>query len=334
MELYMKLIKFTIVGAVIAAAAFGSVYFTKDYVTKTAEREKTLAEMIMQNSAAEAFEEQAKAVIDSAEAEISRITAITEAAATASVPKTETETTAAPVTTVTEEVSAAETTAPIVTDYKTGGLIDLANPPRPGKSIMSLTGYEEDQLSAYLIEHYFLDGFVFAENEKNPELRERKLAAAEMESASIQTVQLIMSSMDLSSPTQIINTDFGALTQKVRDIKAGFTANYGGKTYSDPSLQALYNGSVAYFDRLEAALRKFEQVQKDYNNSTNALMAAALMSKAFSDTLLPEVMSVLESSFDLVESSQPIFLENTTGHTILTREEVRAIISNPAYVLK
>jgi hypothetical protein len=327
----MKLIKLTVFGAVVIAAAFGSVHFTKDYVYKTAEREKTLAEMILQNSAAQAFEEQAKAALEESGGKVTDITAITQAAATATVPKTTTTTTATTTTAITTSETAA--TVKIVTDYKVGGLIDTSNPPQPAKSITMLTAAERDRLSAYLIEHYFLDGFIFAENEQNPELKEKKLAAAEMESASIQTVQLLMSSIDLSSPTQILSTDFGALTKKINDIKKGFAANYGGKTYDDPQMQALYDGTIAYFGRLEAALEKFSQVQTDYNNSTNALMAAALMTKAFSETLLPEVMAVLESSFDLVEASQPIFLENTTGHTILTRDEVRAIIANPGYVV-
>jgi hypothetical protein len=287
----------------------------------------------MQNQAAEAFESQAKAVEESAAAIISEITAITEAAASAtSVPKTTvttTQTTTAP----SETVSEISTTAPIITDYKIGGLIDVANPPKSTKTITTLTAAEQERLQAYLIEHYFLDGFIYASDETNPELRERKLAAAEMESASIQTVQLLLSSINLSSPTNIINTDFGALTEKVRDIKKGFAANYGGKTFDDPALTELYNSSLAYFDRLEAALGKFIQVQTDYNNSTNTFMAAALVAKAFSDTLLPEIMSVLESSFDLVESSQPVFLENTTGHIIMSRDEVRAIITYPAYVV-
>jgi hypothetical protein len=325
----MKLIRFTIFGAVVAAAACGSVYFTKDYVTKTAEREKSLAEMIIQNSAAQAFEEQVKTALESSGGKVTDVTPVTQAAATVTVPKTSITTTAPPPKT-------AQTTAEtekIVTDYKVGGLIDTANPPQPAKSITSLTASERERLTAYLIEHYFLDGFIFAENEQNPELRAKKFAAAEMESASIQTVQLLMSSVDLTSPTKILSTDFGALAIKVSDIKKGFAANYGGKTFDDPQIKALYDGTIAYFGRLEAALEKFSQVQTDYNNSANALMAATLMTKAFSETLLPEVMAVLESSFDLVEASQPIFLENTTGHTILTRDEVRAIIANPGYVV-
>ncbi|MDR0992059.1 MAG: hypothetical protein LBL87_04060 [Ruminococcus sp.] len=328
----MKLLKFTAVGAVVIAAAFGSIYFTKDYVTKTAEREKTLAEIIMQNSAGEAFESQAQAVIDNSGGQVTEVTAITQAtpaAATATVTKPTT--TGTTVSEISESSAAA--TEKIVTEYKIGGLIDTANPPQPAKSITSLTPTERERLSAYLIEHYFLDGFIYAENEQNPELKAKKLAAAEMESASIQTVQLLMSAIDLSSPTQILSTDFGALSKKVEDIKKGFAANYGGKTFNDPQMQALYDGTIEYFGRLEAALGRFSQVQADYNNSSNALMAAALMTKAFSETLLPEVMNVLESSFDLVEASQPIFLENTTGHTILTRDEVRAIIGNPGYVV-
>jgi hypothetical protein len=84
---------------------------------------------------------------------------------------------------------------------------------------------------------------------------------------------------------------------------------------------------------LSASLDKIKAVQTDYKNAANALLAAGLAAKALSDVVIPEVLSVLESSFDLVEASQPIFLENTTGHTLLTRDEVTAILTNPGYIL-
>jgi hypothetical protein len=151
-----------------------------------------------------------------------------------------------------------------------------------------------------------------------------------MESASIQTVNMIMESINLSDPMRILDNDFDALIKKVEDVEAGFHAAYDHQESGD--MQALYDGSIAYFAQLKTSLTKIKQVQTDYKNASNALLAAGLAAKALSETVIPEVMNILESSFGLVEASQPIFLENTTGHVLLTRDEVRAILINPGYI--
>ena len=58
-----------------------------------------------------------------------------------------------------------------------------------------------------------------------------------------------------------------------------------------------------------------------------------LLASSLEEVIIPEIMSVLEQSFDLVETSQDIFLEGTQGTCLLTRDEVTEIIINPAIVL-
>jgi hypothetical protein len=326
----MKIFKIASVAAAVIVCAAISAHFTRAYVIEVREREKSLAEIILANEAAAALEEEAKRVEESLG---TTVTAITTTAETTTTTTAETTTTTA-VPAEAEVTDVSITTAPIVTDYKVGGLIDINNPPEATMSIISLTAEQQEFLNAYLIEHYFLDGFIYAANETNPELRERKYAAAEMESAAVQTVNMLMQAINLSNPMQMLNADFGALLSKVADVKAGFTANYGKEEITDPQLLELYEGSLSYFDQLESSLTKISEAAKNVNESENALLAAGLAAKALSETIIPEAMNVLEGSFDLVEASQPIFLENTTGHTILTRDEVSAILSNPAYVIE
>jgi hypothetical protein len=197
-------------------------------------------------------------------------------------------------------------------------------------SILSLTPQQQEILSNYLIEHYFLDGFIYAQNEKNPTVRARKYAAAEMESAAVQTVNMVMQTIDLSNPMNIFNADFDSLIKKVTEIRTGFAANYGKDTVHSE----MYDGSIAYFDNLLSSLEKINAAAADYKNSSNAFLAASLAAKSLTDTIIPEAMNILEGSFDLVEASQPIYLENTVGHTLLTRDEVKAILTNPAYIIK
>ena len=51
------------------------------------------------------------------------------------------------------------------------------------------------------------------------------------------------------------------------------------------------------------------------------------------EVIVPEIMAVLEQSFDLVEITQDIFLEGTQGTKLLSRDEVSDIITNPALIL-
>ncbi|MDR0986844.1 MAG: hypothetical protein LBL98_04010 [Ruminococcus sp.] len=330
----MKFVKITAVAAAIAVSAVLAAHFTREHINEVHEREKSLAEIILGNEAAAALENEAEKVEESLQ------TAVTEITTTVTEEPVETTTAVIPANTEVPEIpinttaSIEEEQENIVTDYQIGGLIDLNNPPENVISILALTSEQQALLSNYLIDHYFLDGFIFAQNEENPAVRERKYAAAEMESAAVQTVNMIMSTIDISNPMNIFNTDFADLIKKVTEIRVGFAANYGKESIEDDDLQKLYDGSIAYFDNLIASLEKINTAATDYKNSSNALLAASLAAKSLTETIIPESMNILEGSFDLVEASQPIFLENTVGHTLLTRDEVKAILSNPAYIIQ
>jgi hypothetical protein len=347
-----------VAGAVIICAGL-SAHFTKSYITEVNSREKSLAELILDGEAAQALDNAAKNVEEAIgitpvtvttapivttvlETKVSVTTADSATTVPITTPVTTAETAIAvdsPVTdlpkitttTAPETTTTVVTTAKIVTDYKIGGLIDTSKPPATVKTLLTLTDTEREAMMAYLVDHYFLDGFEYADAETNPEVKARKMAAAEMESAAIQTVNMILDAMNLSDPTKILETDFDGLIAKIGDIEAGFHAAYDGNV--DPNMQKLYDGSMEYFAQLKTSLTAIKQVQTDYNNAANALLAAGLAAKALTDTVIPEIMNILESSFGLVEASQPIFLENTVGHTLLTRDEVRAILINPGYVL-
>ncbi|MDR0975166.1 MAG: hypothetical protein LBL80_05690 [Ruminococcus sp.] len=325
----MKFFKFTAVAAAIAVSAVLSAHFTRAHVTEVNEREKSLAEIIIGNEAAAALEREADKVQDSIQTTVTEISEETAITITEEIPAN-TELIDIPIIS-TESI---ENSLPeIVTDYQIGGLIDTKTPPENSISILSLTPEQQTFLNDYLIEHYFLDGFIFAQNEENPDVKARKYAAAEMESAAVQTVSMIMQTIDISNPMNILNADFASLIKKVTDVRAGFVANYGSKTIEDEQLAKLYDGSLAYFDKLLSSLEKINTASNDYKNSSNSFLAASLAAKSITETIIPEAMNILEGSFDLVEASQPIYLENTVGHSILTRDEVKAILTNPAYIM-
>jgi hypothetical protein len=339
----MKFIKIASVAAAVVIAAALSAHFTKNYVAEVSSREKSLAEVIMGNAAAQELEAEAARAEQALGTTVTAVTTVTTTATTTTTapittttPAPVTTTEAIPVAVTVTDVPVTTTSAPapsITTDYQIGGLINTSTPAPSFKTIITLTADEQAKLTRYLIDHYFLDGFVFAAAETDPELKERKHAAAEMESAAVQTVNMVLSSLDLSNPTDLLNLDYDSIIKKVSDIKSGFDANYGSKNFDDPALKALYDGSILYFDNLSASLGRIKTAADNYKSSTNPIFAAGLALSAVTNTLLPEAMAVLESSFALVEASQPIFLENTTGYQLLTRDEVKEILKNPGYIL-
>lgn len=350
----MKLLKILIILAVGILCTAAAAYSTEGYAAETAAREKTLAEAVMQSR----LEEQLKKAEEQARLELEEqgetlVTSVMETKPVVTEPpetepsETETSETEQPeteteTTTDTEtetlppetENSAEETSVSdeIITDYTRGGILPTDRSGIPIKTMFGLTAAEQEQVVNFLIDHYFLDGFRYAEAETRPELREKKLLAAEMESSVVQSLNMIMDAVNVSDVSAMLSTDFGALKAEAETLRNDFAEKYRGAGQYGEQFAALYEGSLKYFDRLILALGNVDDTARQYSEAANPLLALGLLTSSLNDVIIPEIMGVLEQSFDLVETSQEIFLEGTTGTRLLTKDEVRDIITNPALV--
>lgn len=343
----MKLLKILIILAVGILCTIAAAYSTAGYAAETAAREKTLAEAVMQRR----LEEQLKKAEEQARLELEEqgeilVTSVMETKPIVTEPpetkpsETETETTPDTVTEATPpdtEISAEGTSETavsdeIITDYTRGGILPADRSGIPIKTMFGLTAAEQEQVVNFLIDHYFLDGFRYAEAETRPELREKKLLAAEMESSVVQSLNMVMDAVNVSDISAMLNADFGALKTEAETLRNDFAENYRSVGQYGEQFAALYEDSLKYFDRLITALGNVEETARQYSEAANPLLALGLLTSSLNDVVIPEIMGVLEQSFDLVETSQEIFLEGTTGTRLLTRDEVRDIITNPALV--
>lgn len=339
----MKLLKILIILAVGVLCTVAAAYSTEGYAAETAAREKTLAEAVMQSR----LEEQLKKAEEQARLELEEQgeTLVTSVIGTKPVvteppetkptktesPETETETSAEEMSgTAAAETSAAEDK--IITDYTRGGILPADRSGIPIKTMFGLTATEQEKVVNFLIDHYFLDGFRYAEAETRPKLREKKLLAAEMESSVVQSLNMVMDAVNVSDISAMLNADFGALKTEAKSLRNDFAENYRGAGQYGEQFAALYEDSLKYFDRLILALGNVEETARQYSEAANPLLALGLLTSGLNNVIIPEIMGVLEQSFDLVETSQEIFLEGTTGTRLLTRDEVRDIITNPALV--
>lgn len=340
----MDLLKIFIIIAVGAVSMLTAAHFTESYVAEANAREKTLAEAVMKNQleaeikkaeedARRQLEEQGATIVTTVMETKPPVTTTTEETTTETEVTTVTEvteTTTVPETTVTETETAAEDE--IITEFKRGGLLPEDRTGIPPKSMFTLTAQEQEIVTNFLIEHYFLDGYKYAQEETRPELKEKKRLAAEMETYVIKTLNIVMENVNSSDVTAMLTADYGAMTEEVKAIRDDFTEKYRDVHLQGELFGELYEDSLKYFERIIQAFGKLEETAKQYKNASNPLLALSLAAKSLDSVIIPEIMGVLEQSFDLIETSQEIFLEGTQGTVLLTRDEVRDIVLNPGLV--
>ncbi len=345
----MKIIKMLIIIAVGAVCLFAAVHFTGAYVAEVAAEEKTLAQVIIQNQleaelnkAEEQAKEELGETLVTTALETKPVTTTTVTTTTASTTTTPvTTTTPATTTTVTTTVPVTTTTITtvteppeeIITEFTRGGILPNDRKGISFKTIFTLTESEQMRFTQFLVDHYFLDGNVYVNNETRPELRERKSIANEMQKSAIASLNLVMDKVNLSDVTSILTVDYAPVGSEIRTIRSDFAENYKDAYKYGEQYGKLYDRCLVFIDRLILAVDKLEQSAKEYSESTNVFFAGIVLARAVEGVIIPEIMAVLEQSFDLVEITQDIFLEGTQGVRLLSRDEVSEIIGNPALIL-
>lgn len=333
----MKILKILAILAVSALSLFAAVYFTELYVAEVNAKEKTLAQVIIQNQLeAEMNKAQEQAKEELGEALITTVLE-TKPVTTTTPPATTTTVTTTAVTTTTTTTNATTTTLPpeeeIITEFTRGGILPEDRWGIPIKTIFTLTAGEQLRFTNFLVEHYFLNGDIYVENETRPALREKKAVANEMEKSAIAALNLVMESINLSDITSIMTADYGYIGGEIKAIRDSFKEKYKNAAEYGEQYKKLYDESLLFLDRLIVAVEKLEKSSREYSQSTNAFLAGIVLARTVEEVIIPEIMAVLEQSFGLVEITQEIFLEGTQGTRLLSRDEVSDIITNPALVL-
>lgn len=340
----MKIVKILAILAVSALSLFAAVYFTELYVSEVNAKEKTLAQIIMQNQLEAEMnkaEEQAKEELG--EALVTTVLETKPPVITTTVPvtitvtTTTTVTTTAAATTPAAATSSSVTTLPpeeeINTEFTRGGILPEDRRGIPIKTIFTLTEGEQQRFTEYLIGHYFLNGDIYVKNETRPALKEKKAVANEMEKSAIAALNLVLENVSLSDITTIMTADYSYIGGEIKKIRDIFSKNYSNSAEYGENYKKLYDESLLFLDRLIEAVEKLEKASREYSESTNIFLAGIVLARTVEEVIIPEIMAVLEQSFGLVEITQEIFLEGTQGTRLLSREEVSDAITNPALVL-
>ncbi len=341
----IKIIAILIVGTISVLIAS---HFTEKYIAEAAVKDKTLAEAIVQGqlqAEIEKAEEQAKeqlgdklAVTD-VELKGQETTVTTAPLVPETKPivlttiqtvtfPTETTETESETTAVTEKIP-----EEIITEFTRGGLLPTDRSGITIKTMFTISADEQQRVTKFLIDHYFLNGDVYIKQETRPELREKKQLADDMETSVIKSLNMVLDSVNMSDITSLMTADYRKLCDEVTVLRDGFEKQYKSAYQDGEVFGAMNEDSLSYFNRLIKALDRLARSADEYANTTNPILAIGLLASTLDEVVIPEIMAVLEQSFDLVETSQEIFLEGTQGTKLLTRDEVKDIIVNPALVL-
>ena len=178
----MKIIKIILILAVGAASVFTAVHFTKDYVSEAAAHEKTLAEAILKSQLeAEIKKAEEKAAQELGEALVTTVVTTlppeTEPPVTETTPEETTITTTSPPPPETEISETTEPVEEIITEFTRGNILPADRTGITVKTMFALTADEQQRLTRFLVEHYFLDGEIYVKNETRPMLKEKKQLA-------------------------------------------------------------------------------------------------------------------------------------------------------------
>ena len=174
---------------------------------------------------------------------------------------------------------------------------------------------------------------MYVETETRPALKEKKSLANDMQKCSVAALNLIMEKVNLSDVTTILTVDYAPIGTEIRAMRSDFAEKYKDAHKNGEQFGKLYDNSLLFFDRMITAVDKLQKSAKEYSESTNIFFAGLVLAKAVEEVIIPEIMAVLEQSFDLVEITQDIFLEGTQGTKLLSRDEVSEVITNPALIL-
>lgn len=327
----MKLLKFIAIFLVGVLSVTLATYFTNDYVAKKAFEEKTLAEAIIENKLRQELEKAEEEVKKELGEQL-----VTTAAETKPITVTTTTIAVTTVTTATNTTTTTTTTAPeeeIKTEFTRGGILPSNRDGIGFNTMFTLSEGEQERLTRFLIDHYFLYGNVYVRSETRPALKEKKAIANEMESNAIAALNRILGSVNLSDRASLMTADYAAIYADIEALSIDFSEKYRNSSKYGEEFGMLYENCANFFDRLLLAVERLSAASKKYNETTNSILAAIVLASTIEDVIIPEILGVLDDSFGLIEITQDIFLEGTTGKKLLSREEVKEIITNPALVL-
>lgn len=192
---------------------------------------------------------------------------------------------------------------------------------------------EEDMIyiGDYLIEHYFLFGQVYYENETDPLRYERKKLVSDMED---QVIASLNEGLGLIKDFQGLDADkLKPIIENTGILAEAFKQDYKEIVAKREEIENVYNSVNGFFDTYLKALDKAQTTFTLLEDTTNKALILPMFLKSINQDLLPSIKEVLNQGFSLKEQTNKIYVEGLDASFLITPEEVMVVIENPYSIL-
>ena len=359
-----NLTKLAAVCVVLVLSVYLSAYAINEYSLAKQQEEKTIADALLQSqiqAELEKAQEEAKEELAQAEIELTTEELTTKPAReeeTEAAESSSEETSEEESTEEMTETEAAENTQPSETEASEtepteesgngeiyefdltrgsganpSGLLPESEEGIPERTLFSLTDEEQEIFMTFLTEHYFLDGYIYVQQETDPYRKERKELAAGMEQYVIDSLYSVTEILpDLVSFSDF-DLDVSGIMEENRKRAEEFRNTYGNAGERAEEFGVLYEEISDYFDSLDETLALMDEIFSEAAQSANPLLSAAVLLSRFQNELVPAVTEILDLGIGFKPYSNAIYLEGVEGVTLLSKEEAARVIANPGLAL-
>lgn len=196
----------------------------------------------------------------------------------------------------------------------------------------ALTKEEVLMLGDYLVDNYFLHGYVYYNQEEDPIRRERKKLAHEME---VYVIESISGLLNFSSNLGGISSEeLSPILTQTQALAEEFEVIYENVGEEGEVFESIYKDINTYFEMYIQAMTIGIESLETIEQTANKALVLPLILKSLNQEIMPAAMEVLDQGFALKEKTNAIYLEGIDTSFLLTKEEVIEIISNPDKVLQ
>ncbi|OON96522.1 MAG: hypothetical protein ATN36_05455 [Epulopiscium sp. Nele67-Bin005] len=186
-----------------------------------------------------------------------------------------------------------------------------------------LTLTSTDQLiekAYYLVDYYFLDGYIFYTEEQDPILKEEKRLVHNMEIAVIRSLNVLLE--PLENLSTILKYDFSIVTNEVTILSENFSENFISEVAGNDEMEVIFEGIENYFANYLHMAQVVETLVNDINEASNPALVMTLVLAKLNSDIIPGVKEILNTSFVLKDEINKIYLKGVTDFELMTPKEV------------
>ncbi|OON99769.1 MAG: hypothetical protein ATN35_11015 [Epulopiscium sp. Nele67-Bin004] len=184
------------------------------------------------------------------------------------------------------------------------------------------------EMGEYLIQNYFLEGYIYAENETDPILKERKSLVNNMEVYVIKTLNVLIDNIE-----NLKDLDFGSVREDAEIMFDEFVTIFNvADAQNDEQLAPIYDGICLYFEHYIYMANLIDETVSGIKETTNPALIFTLILKQINQDILPGIKEIFDVAIELKDAINVVYIEGTEDIELLSSKEVIELILNPTKI--